>query len=310
MVSADACFHLIAPAPSPEWTGEVIAGYCVHPFAARFPLMTGREFDDLVESIAAQGVVVPIELSGGMLIDGRNRLRAVEVLRQRGINIEVPVVVWSPKEGESVLRRIFDLNFLRRHLTDDQRAVLATEFLELIRAECAARQAASRFRSTGSGGSEAAPAALNSASPENGHFDQLLSSQVRFERSAVGRIASFADVSRHKAAQAVRLADDIASGLVPEEEREAVIRGEKPLRKAGVPRKRVAGKKAAPLENASLEDLFDDESFVDDAPAVTEEEVRRRWDRMKMPFAVTDHRELRRVLAAVIADEQRLFDDQ
>jgi len=52
-----------------------IAG--IHPAADLFPLMTGADFDELVESVGHHGLEDDIELThDGLLLDGRNRLRA------------------------------------------------------------------------------------------------------------------------------------------------------------------------------------------------------------------------------------------
>jgi hypothetical protein len=52
------------------------ARYPYHPLAEVLPLLTGREFDDLVEDIGKNGLRDPINLFEGRIIDGRNRERA------------------------------------------------------------------------------------------------------------------------------------------------------------------------------------------------------------------------------------------
>jgi ParB-like chromosome segregation protein Spo0J len=52
----------------------------VHPLAALFPMMSDDELADLAEDIKANGRIHPIVLDAdGVLIDGRNRLRACEL---------------------------------------------------------------------------------------------------------------------------------------------------------------------------------------------------------------------------------------
>ena len=70
---------------------EVIYGYKVHPAASLFPLLEGDEFESLVLSIQTLGLINPIILHNGMLIDGRNRLRAVEHLKTKYSNIDLQV---------------------------------------------------------------------------------------------------------------------------------------------------------------------------------------------------------------------------
>ena len=49
--------------------------YPVHP-AAVFPIMSGREFDELVEDVRVNGLDEPVVVSSDQLIDGRNQVRA------------------------------------------------------------------------------------------------------------------------------------------------------------------------------------------------------------------------------------------
>lgn len=295
-------------APSPGREGETIAGYRIHPFASRLPLIEGPRFEELVESIQEMGIDVPIELNEGLVTDGRNRLRAVEVLRDRGIDVEVRTVEWQPRDGRSVEEHIFARNMVRRHLTDDQRAVLATDLLPIIRAQRAARQAATRFQPASASETTADPAAQESAPPAHRPPSVPRSSREKDAASTVGQIAGLASVTRHKAAQAVGLADDIAAGLVPEEERDAVLQGKKPLRSAGLKKPHRTPAKKKPVERSSLDDLFDSAGGEDEAPAVTHEDFIARWERLKAAYAVTEHRELRVIALQHIADEQRRFD--
>lgn len=49
-----------------------------HPLSELFPLMQGREFDELVADIKANGLREPIWTYQGQILDGRNRWRACE----------------------------------------------------------------------------------------------------------------------------------------------------------------------------------------------------------------------------------------
>lgn len=278
---------------------EVIAGFRIHPFASRFPLLQGPRFEELVESIREMGIDVPVELNGSLVTDGRNRLRAVEALQERGVEIEVRTVEWQPRDGRSIEEHIFARNVLRRHLSDDQRAVLATELLPIVRAESAARQAATRFGAV----------TANSTPPDNALEKPTRSNRDRVASSTLGRLAKVAGVSEHKMDRAIGLADDIAAGLVPAEEREAVTRGDKPLRKAGRKKPRRAAAKKRPVERTALEDLFESD-VGDEAIAVTLEDFIPCWEHLKAAFAVTTHRDLRVIALGHIADEQRRFDQR
>ncbi|MGH7135185.1 MAG: hypothetical protein ACREHD_05550 [Pirellulales bacterium] len=61
--------------------GEPARALGVHPAAALFPLMTGPEFGLLVEDIGEHGLRELILMHQGLVLDGRNRLRACEIAR-------------------------------------------------------------------------------------------------------------------------------------------------------------------------------------------------------------------------------------
>ena len=100
--------------------------YEVHPFADKFPLIEGEEFEELVADIKEHGLREPILLSsdGQVLIDGRNRYRACEAADS------------TPRlkrlEGHYTEAMILDLiisaNVERRHLDAGQRALLALDY--------------------------------------------------------------------------------------------------------------------------------------------------------------------------------------
>jgi hypothetical protein len=281
---------------------EVIGGFRVHPAASKFPLMEGKEFDDLVDSVLHSGTVAPVETHDGLLIDGRNRVRAVAVLRSRGIDIALPTIAWAPAAGETVEEHIYAVNVHRRHLTDDQRAALAVEFLPAIRKSREERQAATRF------GSKALSSVAQNSSLPSGHPAGMpRSSREKDAASTIGQLAAFANISRHKAIQAVTVADGVESGEIAAAELQGVAAGSKRLLDVVRAHKPARTKKSVPLPSAppAATPLFDTEL---DAPAPTEDEVRRRWDKFKRPFAIADHRELRRLLKKRISEEQQQFD--
>jgi len=96
--------------------------FSIHPLADAFPLIEGKEFDELCQSIEDDGLREPIVMQDGVLIDGRNRLRAclhvgvAPDFTEYDEDIEVPEYIWIK-------------NALRRHLSDDGRAAAATTFL-------------------------------------------------------------------------------------------------------------------------------------------------------------------------------------
>ncbi len=295
---------------------EVIGGYRVHPLASRFPLLNGEEFEQLMESIRVAGRAAAVELHEGLLIDGRNRVRAIEHLRASGHDIPLETVEWAPVGTETVEEHIFAVNVYRRHLTDDQRVMLATALLPVLRQAAAARQAASRF-----GGSRS-PADTKSCPPA-GSTGGRRSRNEKLAKTIPGELARLSRTTPHKATKAIALADAVNRGEVPREKMDAVTRGDEPLRKIAPnnrkPR-RSRGQKTAreKLEQTPAENFWDRASDTEEptseAPveqeflAVSEVEVRSWWEQFKEQFSDTEHRELRSLLSQIIAEEQAQFD--
>ena len=50
--------------------------YVAHPLANMFPMIEGQEFENLKASIAKSGILEPIRLFQGLILDGRNRYTA------------------------------------------------------------------------------------------------------------------------------------------------------------------------------------------------------------------------------------------
>jgi ParB-like chromosome segregation protein Spo0J len=51
-------------------------GYEIHPAAEALSLLEGEALDALAADIRANGLISPITLLGGGILDGRNRMRA------------------------------------------------------------------------------------------------------------------------------------------------------------------------------------------------------------------------------------------
>jgi hypothetical protein len=98
-----------------------------HPLADIFPLIEGRDFDELVASIkASNGPHENIILHEGMILDGRNRARACEVLGLKPNYSVLPATI-------DPLTFVLDRNLHRRHLDDRQRASVAGKIANLSR---------------------------------------------------------------------------------------------------------------------------------------------------------------------------------
>jgi len=88
--------------------------------------MRPSEWDDFYRDIAARGIKVPIEvLADGTIVDGRHRHRAALQLGMK----QVPIVD-APLNGDEPDVYMLKAAVLRRHLTDDQRAVIAARWKE------------------------------------------------------------------------------------------------------------------------------------------------------------------------------------
>lgn len=105
-----------------------------HDAATLFPLMDGVELSALVADIRSHGLLEPIVMLDGQILDGRNRHRACELA---GVK---PIFVDWQANGVSPTEWVVSHNLHRRHLTPAQRAVLALDLLPRLEAEARERQ--------------------------------------------------------------------------------------------------------------------------------------------------------------------------
>jgi hypothetical protein len=88
----------------------------VHPAAAMFPMVSDDELDELAADIKANGLLHPIVISDGQIIDGRNRREAC-----RRAGIAKPQT--EDLNGHDPIAYIVSANINRRNLTKGQRAM-------------------------------------------------------------------------------------------------------------------------------------------------------------------------------------------
>jgi hypothetical protein len=96
-----------------------------HPLADMFPLMEGAEFDALVADIKANKLRDKIVLYDGMVLDGRNRFRALRALGLPHEEIHDHYCVTKEcidKHHGGPAAYVISANIHRRHLTAEQKA--------------------------------------------------------------------------------------------------------------------------------------------------------------------------------------------
>jgi hypothetical protein len=111
-----------------------------HPIANVFPLLEGEAFGSLVAAIRKHGLLDPITLYEGKILDGRNRYNAC---------MEAGVAVRSHEwQGESgtPAEYVWDKNAERRQLSTSQQAMAAVELLPHLEAEAKERREATQGR--------------------------------------------------------------------------------------------------------------------------------------------------------------------
>jgi len=235
---------------------EIICECEIHPAASLFPLLEGTRFQSLVDSIQVHGVQNPIVCSGNVVLDGRNRLRAVEKLRNDGHQIELPAVQWDC--GDKCMTEtewITAQNLDRRHLSEDAYATAQAALNRILRKEAKERQKAGQFEKGKSGNPDGKKQARTKRT-EPAKRD----TKAEDARSTAGQVAANAGVSLRKAKQAVKLDQAVEAGVIPEEVQKEVIAGKKKLRDAvkQVPAKPKSPKKAVKKKHRAAADVLDD----------------------------------------------------
>lgn len=230
---------------------EVIGGYRVHPAASVFPMIEGDEFDDLCESIRNHGVQHAAVVRGDELIDGRNRMRAVERLRADGWSGNCPVTEWFD-DGRNIAEWIWETNAIRRHMTEDGLVYASAAIWPLIAKENEARREAAQFKK-GQSGNPSGKKQARTISTEPAKRD----TKAEDARSTVGQVAAKAGTSMHKARQAIAVQKAVAAGELPEDTAKDLMAGKKKLRDVAPKKPRAKKPKPARTMKAILDDLRD-----------------------------------------------------
>ena len=180
-----------------------------HPAADLFPLLEGAAFDALVADIATNGLIHPIVTTGGLVLDGRNRLRACYEAEVKPQFVEY--------RGKSPLVYVVGANLARRHLDASQRAMMGARLKPLFEAEAEERLLAGTLAPKDARGkaSEKSAAAVNVSAKGVERAAKVLERGARATIAAVDsgelavtRAAAISDLPKSEQRAAVKDAID------------------------------------------------------------------------------------------------------
>ena len=200
---------------------RVMADIAFHPVAELFPMMQGREFEELVVDIRAHGLLEPVWLYEGKVLDGRNRWRACQA-----VGVEPATRLY---EGGDPVGFAVSLNLHRRQLSESQRAMVGERISTLNRNDTLKKGSRSANLRNGKKSTKEAAELMNVS-------ERSITSAKKVQRQGVPELidkVEFGDVK-------VSVAADIAT--LPENQQEVIVRlGEKAILQAA---KEIRSKKA------------------------------------------------------------------
>lgn len=209
-----------------------------HPASELFPLMEQPALRELADNIRRNGLLNPIVTHEGMVLDGRNRLRACELVGVR------PTL--TPFGGGSPTEFVLAQNLSRRHLTTVQKAFAAERSLPLLEAEARERRRLAPM------GARVDPEKI----PEHGEAREIAAkaagvnpryvSDAKAIRERAPEVAAAAEAGKLRMREAKRLAE------IPDEEvrREAM---ENVVVRVAAGRRRDAARKRKPVSPPASE---------------------------------------------------------
>jgi ParB-like chromosome segregation protein Spo0J len=98
--------------------------YEVHPLADAMPALRKQDYQELLADVQTNGLVDPITLFDGKVLDGRNRLRACQEA-----GIEPRFVEYT---GNDPAAFVIAKNIKRRHLSPSQRAMAVAKMSDIV----------------------------------------------------------------------------------------------------------------------------------------------------------------------------------
>jgi hypothetical protein len=101
--------------------------FIAHPLANMFPMIEGNAFEELKRDISAQGILEPIRLYQGMILDGRNRYAAGKACGH-AFTVD-DFVQWEGTLAEAEAW-VISTNLHRRQLTTKQKQDLIVDMVK------------------------------------------------------------------------------------------------------------------------------------------------------------------------------------
>jgi DNA modification methylase/ParB-like chromosome segregation protein Spo0J len=183
-----------------------------HPEAYRVPEARPQEYAEILADVTERGVRVPIELQPGtaVVLDGRTRRRAA---KEAGLD-RVPVIDAPLKPGEDPVVYMMRAATKRRHLTDDQRAMLAEEERAWLAKQGKKRRAESAQAQGGRGkeGGRGHKKPLgDAATPKGSGGERSRTRAARNNNVSERKVKQAQKVKRHDP----ELAEQVKNGQVP-----------------------------------------------------------------------------------------------
>lgn len=175
----------------------------IHPICEIFPMMSEDSLAKLAQDIQKNGLVNPIVIHDGMILDGRNRAKACEMA-----GIEPRLAEWSQiyKGPMDVAQWVWSINVQRRHLTVEQIA-------QAIVARCGIEEReAAKARELS--GKKADPMANSSQGPIDKKTKKGPTREVLAEEAGVSTYQVQRAMNIQKAVEENKIEPDVAQKII------------------------------------------------------------------------------------------------
>ena len=198
-----------------------------HEYANLFPMLSDTELKSLAEDIRTNGLETPITTHEGAILDGRNRNRACEIA-----GVEPQFVTF---DGEDALAFVISHNLHRRHLTESQRAMVASKVATLRKGDVNSQKHGSPI------GEPLTHKDRATAAAELNVGTSSLDRARRVQRDGIPELNDAVEKGEASVNAAVAV-----SKLPKEEQREAVSKGAKGIKEAAKKHSAASSSSSAP----------------------------------------------------------------